>query len=121
MHFADDVTDEELNEMVDIAEAMDQTGGHLFEFNLVSTAPRQRWRNVADKRVFNATLVHERDPTREDNLGQELTGALHRAVLNQIDEDPTLEPHHRLHFVLQTTTDTFRHPFQSATFTVQEF
>ena len=120
MDFTDNVTDEELNEMMDIAEAMDQTGGHLFEFNLVPTAPRQHWRNVADKRMFDASLIHEHDPTREDNLGQELTGALHHAVLNQIQEDPIIEPHHRLHFVLQTTTDTFCHPFQSATFTVQD-
>ena len=106
MDFTDNVTDEELNEMMDIAEAMDQKGGHLFEFNLVPTAPRQRWRNVADKRVFNATLVHECDATpSDDDLGAELTSAFQRAVVNQIGEDPTMEPHHRLHFVLQSTFD----------------
>ena len=121
MDFTNNMTDKELNKMMDIAEAMDQTGCHLFEFNLVLTAPRQRWHNVADKRVFNATLVHERDAMRSDDLGAELKRALQRAVVNQIREDPTIKPPNRLQFVLQTTTDSFPHPFQLATFTMQDF
>lgn len=50
-----------------------------------------------------------------------MTDGLRRSVLNQVNQDPTLQHHHRLHFVSQTTTDTFRHPFQSSTFTVREF
>lgn len=117
MDWEDDVTDAEMNEMADIIEAMEatddemdvenQTGGHLFDFRLTPTAPRQRWRNVVDRRVFDATLSLNREPERRNDLGRELTSALHRAVTDQIRDNPSVEPHHRLHFVLQTTTDTF--------------
>lgn len=69
MAWIDDVSDGDLNEMMDVVEAEMQSGGQLFEFHLVPTAPRRTWRNVVDKRVFDATLEPRREPTRADNLG----------------------------------------------------
>lgn len=122
---SDEEDDRLLAESTDILESLlhddEQRAGNLFEFQLLPTGPRRHWRNVVSKQVFDATLVPTRVPTRADDLGRELTGALRRAIQSRIDEDGTLQPHHQLHFVMQATTDVFRHPFQSATFTVQDF
>ena len=99
-----------------------QRGGNpLFAFHLQSTQPRRTWRNVVNKQVFQANLQQTREASPRDNLGQEITTALHQAVRQQIQTDHTLQPHHHLHFVLQTATNHFNHPFQSSTFTLQEF
>ena len=60
MDFTNNVTDEELKEMMDLIEAVNLTGGRLFDFNLVPTAPGQCWHNVADKRVLTSTNATRR-------------------------------------------------------------
>ena len=45
--------------------------------------------------------------------------ALRRSIADQIVADPTVRPHHTLHFTMQS--DAFTHAFQSTTFTVSEF
>lgn len=102
----DDTSDAELVEAMERHD--NQTGGNpLFQFRLAPTGPR--WRNVVERRVFDAKFDQTRDATPRDNLGGEFTGALRRAVIAQIEEDPTIEPHHHLHFVLQASTGTFNH------------
>lgn len=76
MDWIDNVTDEELNEMMDLVEAEDQMGGHLFDFHLVPTGPRRTWRNVADRRVFDAVLELRREPARQDDVGGTCVGFL---------------------------------------------
>lgn len=101
---------------------INQSGGNpLFAFHLQPTQPRRHWRNVVDKQVYQANVRQMREATPRDNLGQQMTGALHQAVRERIRTDPTLQPHHSLHFVLQATTNQFNHPFQSTTFKLQEF
>ena len=99
-----------------------QIGGNpLFEFHLETTQPRRNWRNVLDKQDFKANIHQTREATPHDNLGQQITDALYLSVLHRMQADPTLQPHHRIHFVLQASTNQFNHPFQSSTFTLQEF
>ena len=109
-------------EMDEMTPPDNQRGGNpLFAFHLQSTQPRRTWRNVVDKHVFQADLQQTREASPHDNLGQEITSALHQAVRQHIQTDPTLQPHHRMHFVMQTTTNQFNHPFQSSIFTLKEF
>ena len=116
-------TDEMTTTMeIDEPDTENQRGGNpLFEFQLETTQPRQNWRNVLDKQVFKANIHQTREATPRDNLGQQITDALYLSVLHRMQTDPTLQPHHKIHFVLQTTTNQFNHPFQSSTFTLQEF
>ena len=116
-------TEEVIEEPMDEeSQELNQSGGNpLFTFNLRPTQPRRTWRNVVDKQVYQAHVQLRREALPRDNLGQEMTGALHQAVLDQIHADPTLQPHHRLHFALQATTDQFNHPFQSSTFQLRDF
>ena len=91
----------------------------LLEFDLQPVGARRNWRNVLNKQRFEATLRQRRDIALNDNLGQELTHALQRAIEQQIATDNTLTPHSTVHFTMQSSA--FTHAFQSATFTVREF
>ena len=97
-----------------------QTGGNpLFDFNLTPTGLPRRWRNVVQRERFRAHLDQNREPRPQDDLGEELTSALRRAIDTQLRTTPDLQPHHVIHFTMQS--DHFTHAFQSTTFTVQEF
>ena len=80
-----------------------------------SNAERVNWKNVLNKQRFEATLRQRQDNALTDNLGQELTHALQRAIEQQIATDNTLTPHSTIHFTMQSSA--FTHAFQSATFT----
>ena len=99
-------------------EQQQQRGGSLLEFTLEPTGPRRRWQNVLNKQRYQARLQQSRDATPRDDLGREVTQALRRALLRQIETDPTLTPHSTLHFTMQS--GAFDHAFQSATFRVRE-
>ena len=96
----------------------DQRGGSLLEFTLEPTGPRRRWRNVLNKQRHQARLRQTREATFRDDLGHEVTQALRRALLRQIDTDSTLTLDSTLHFTMQSRA--FDHAFQSATFRVRE-
>lgn len=68
---------------------------------------------------FEARLRQHREPTPRDNIGDELTRALHRTIRRQIDADNSLSDNSVVNFTFQS--DAFSHAFQSTTFTVQEF
>ena len=99
-------------------EEEEQSGGSLLEFTLAPTGPRRRWQDVLNKQRYQARLQQMRDATPRGDLGREVTQALRRALLRQIEADPTLTPHSTLHFTMQS--GAFDHPFQSATFRVRE-
>ena len=99
-------------------EEEEQRGGSLLEFTLAPIGPCRRWQNVLQKQRYQAWLQQSRDATPRDDLGHEVTQALRRALLRQIDTDPTLTPHSTLHFTMQS--GAFDHAFQSATFRVHE-
>lgn len=97
-----------------------QTGGDpLFNFNLTPAGFPRRWRIVLHRERFRAILNQNREPREQDDLGEELTSALRRAIDTQLRTTPDLQPHHAVHFTMQS--DHFSHAFQSTTFTVQEF
>ena len=112
-----DLTDEELND------AYDQIGGgtrtELFDFQFQKSGPRKNWKNVVNKSTFNARLTQLRTPKPSDDIGDEITSALVRSIDQQIDTDPSIAPHHIIHFNMQA--EGYRHAFQSTSFTVQEF
>ena len=73
---------------------------------------------MLNKQRYQARLQQSRDATPRDDLGREVTQALRRALLRQIETNPTLTPHSTLHFTMQS--GAFDHAFQSATFPVRE-
>ena len=81
-------------------EEQQQRGGSLLEFSLEPIGPRRRWQNVLNKQRYQARLQQSRDATPRDDLGREVTQALRRALLRQIEADPTLTPHSTLHFTM---------------------
>lgn len=97
----------------------DQTGGGLFRFDLTPTDLPQCWRNVVERNRFQSRLHQERPPTDRDDLGGELMAALREAIARQMRATPNLQPHHMMHFNMQS--DHCAHAFQSTTFTVREF
>ena len=91
----------------------------LFEFNFTLTSPPRHWRHVIERQRFRAVVNQQREPNPDDDLGDELTSALRRAIETQIQHTSNIQPHHAVHFTMQS--DHFSHAFQSATFTVREF
>lgn len=83
--------------------------------------PRRSWRNVVNRESLELRITANREPNNSDNLGEEIVEALRRRIQEEINADDTIRPNHHLHFVLQTTTNVFNHPFQSTTFNVHEF
>ena len=103
-----------------------QTGGGLgssneplFDFNFSSLGTHRTWKNVLNKQLFQAKLSQNRDPKSSENIGNEVTGALVRAIDRQLNSQSNLTPHSTLHFSMHATG--FDHAFQSAKFTVDEF
>ena len=91
----------------------------LFNLNLRRSEPPRRWRNVVQRDRYSATLDQSRDTEEGDDLGVELMGALRTAIEDQVQSIPNIQPHHMVHFTMQS--DHFTHAFQSTTFTVEEF
>ena len=91
----------------------------LLSFDPRPVGGRWNWRNVLNRQRYVANINKLREPNANDNLGIELTSALHRSIQRQINQDPSLSKHSTIHFALQS--DAFTHMFQSVTFTVREF
>ena len=92
----------------------------LFEFEFRTVEPRKRWKkNVVAKQRFTARLKELRRPSPNDNVGVSITHALERAIAQQIQNQPDIQPHHTLHFNMQA--EGYMHVFQSTTFSVTEF
>ena len=103
-----EMSDEELLKAVKCIKSL------LFEFEFQTVGPRKRWKkNVLAKQRFTARLKELRQPSPNDNVGVSITHALERAIAQQIQNQPDIQPHHTLHFNMQA--------FQSTTFSVKEF
>ena len=116
----DFLTDDEL--LASLQEEQQDGGGlskPLFEFDFQKSGPRRNWKKVVHKSTFVAVLKQLRQPTTPADVGQEITSALTSAIERRIDEDPSLAPHHRLHFNMQA--EGYTHAFQSTSFTLDEF
>ena len=90
----------------------------LFEFNLRGGTLPKRWKNVVNKTSHTARLEQMREATRDDRLGEEMTEAVHRALLSAIGKQTDLREQDRVHFTMQATA--FTHCFQSTQFEVAE-
>lgn len=91
----------------------------LFNFQFKKSGSRRGWKQIVNKSTFNANLIQLRTPTPKDNIGEEITSALVRSIDEQIKLDPSLAPHHMLHFNMQA--EGYQHAFQSTSFTLAEF
>lgn len=91
----------------------------LLDFQLRPLEARRNWKNVLNKQRYEATLRQQRDPTAQDDIGNEVTQALRRTIQKQINGDDRLTPHSTVHFTMQS--NSFTHAFQSTTFSVKEF
>ena len=100
-----------------------QEGGAvpLFDFKLQQTQLPRRWRNTVQKNRYSAKLTQRRDADEDDNLGYEITSAVHRD-LNQSLETHNLQPRDRVHFTLQAEAfgAANNHCFQSTQFAAEE-
>ena len=61
----------------------------------------------------------ERITPPDDNVGVSITHALERAIAQQIQNQPDIQPHHTLHFKMQA--QGYTHAFQSTSFSMKEF
>jgi len=52
----------------------------MLDFEIRPVGARRNWKNVLNKQRYEATLKQHRDATPTDNLGEELTQALLRAL-----------------------------------------
>ena len=97
----------------------EQIGGSaipLLSFELRPVGGRRNWRNLLIRQHYVANINQLQEPNANDNLGIELTSALHRSIQRQINQDPSLSEHSTIHFALQS--DAFTPAFQSVTFSV---
>ena len=92
--------------------------GPLFKFKMVAIGKRRQWRNVVQRQNFNAQLIQLRDAQPSDNIGNQLTEALYKAIEKELIGN-NRPAHHFINFAI--TANAFEHAFQSANFTVGEF
>lgn len=93
----------------------------LFTFSLKQTAMPRAWKNTVHKTRFAAGLHQQREAQEGDNLANELTDAIRRALLSSV-QSQNLQLQDTLHFTLQADafSSSANHCFQSASFTVTE-
>ena len=117
-----DEDDELLAKAMEEWERKGQVGGGakkpLFEFTFTSIGPRRRWKNVVERAQFRAELNQLREPVVGDDIGYELTNALHTAIQTEV----LREERSPLNFVnFAISADGFSHAYQSINFRVGEF
>ena len=113
----DDAWEHAMVRALDREEQLGGALGPLFDFRMVPTGRRRRWRETTDHSQFHAHLEQQRDATDGDNLGIHLTEALYRAIRTQIASHARL--HDLLHFAIQA--HGFAHAFRSSNIRVEEF
>ena len=119
-NYFDENEEEWEHAMVRALDREEQLGGALgplFDFRMVPTGRRRRWRDTTDHAQFHAQLQQQRDANDSDNLGVHLTEALFRAIRSQIASHA--RPNDLLHFVIQA--HGFTHAFRSSNIQVEEF
>ena len=119
---SDEDDDDLLYRAMEEWERKGQVGGGvkkpLFEFTFTSIGPRRRWKNVVERAQFRAELNQLREPMVGDDIGSELTNALHTAIETEVLREER-SPHDFVNFGI--TAHGFSHAYQSANFTVGDF
>ena len=120
--WSSDEDDELLVKAMEEWERKGQVGGGtkkpLFEFTFTSIGPRRRWKNVVERAQFRAQIRQQREPVVGDDIGSELTNALHTAIQTEVLREER-SPRDFVNFAI--TADGFSHAFQSINFRVGEF
>lgn len=113
-----------LNQAMDDFERTQQVGGAaastapLFAFQMDIVGPRKKWKNLVKQTQFRAQLKQLRDPIEGDDIGVEITNALHTAIETELRS----EKRNANDFVnFSITAQGFDHAYQSVNFTVKEF
>lgn len=119
---SDEDDDDLLNQAMDDFERTQQVGGAakkpLFAFDMAIVGPRKNWKNVLTRAQFRAELRQLRDPVDGDDIGAEISNALHTAIQTEV----LREDRHPNDFVnFSITAHAFNHAYQSINFTVREF
>ena len=121
---SDEDGDDLLNQAMDDFERTQQVGGAaasaapLFAFQMDIVGPRKNWKNVVNQTQFRAQLKQLRDPIDGDDIGAEITNALHTAIEVELRR----EKRNDNDFVnFSITAQAFQHAYQSINFTVKEF
>ena len=121
---SDEDGDDLLNQAMDDFERTQQVGGAaasaapLFAFQMDIVGPRKNWKNVVNQTQFRAQLKQLRDPIDGDDIGAEITNALHAAIEVELRR----EKRNDNDFVnFSITAQAFQHAYQSINFTVKEF
>ena len=92
----------------------------LFTFRNMGYYERRGWqKKAAERDHFKLRLEQHRNANDSDNVGQELVTALRTTINEHLNNSDRLQPHHYVHFTLQSKA--FNHAFQSTEFTVREF
>ena len=90
----------------------------LFEFDMVIVGPRKNWKNVVNQTQFRAQLKQLRDPINGDDIGAELTNALHAAIEVELRREKR-NADDLVNFSI--TAQGFDHAYQSVNFSVGDF
>ena len=121
---SDEDDDDLLNQAMDDFERTQQVGGAaaaaapLFAFQMDIVGPRKNWKNYVNQTQFRAQLKQLRDPIDGEDIGAEITNALHAAIETELKR----EKRNDNHFVnFSITAQGFDHAYQSVNFTVKEF
>ena len=121
---SDEDDDHLLNKAMDDFERTrtQQVGGGarkpLFQFTLTSIGPRRRWKNVVERAQFRAELHQLREPVVGDDIGSELTNALHTAIQTEVLREDR-HPNDWVNFSI--SAHGFEHAYQSVNFSVGDF
>ena len=93
-------------------------GGPLFAFEFQRVGPRRRWRNTVQGQNFHANITQLRAPHDDDDLGVQLTEALHRAMEREL-ESLDARASDTMTFTMQSPD--YNQVFESRTLEVGEF
>ena len=121
---SDEDGDNLLNQAMDDFERTQQVGGAaasaapLFAFQMDIVGPRKNWKNVVNQTQFRAQLKQLRDPIDGDDIGAEITNALHAAIEAELRREKR-NANDLVNFSI--TAQGFNHAYQSVNFTVKEF
>ena len=114
--------DDLLNQAMDDFERTQQVGGAarkpLFEFDMTIIGPRKHWQNVVSQTQFRAQLKQLRDPIEGDDIGTEITNALHTAIETELRREKRND-NDFVNFAI--TAHGFEHAYQSVNFSVGDF
>ena len=118
---SDEDDDDLLYRAMEEWEKTGQIGGAaapLFTFQMDIVGPRKNWKNTVNQTQFRAKLKQLRNAVDGDDIGAEITNALHAAIEDEIRREKRNDNDFVSFSIL---AQGFNHAYQSVNFTVKEF